>query len=57
MISSLLAAVVGLAVIRLVQGRGFARDGKTPEIVRLAVVSKVRCLIISFPVRVLDWRS
>ncbi|KAH9213840.1 aspartic peptidase domain-containing protein [Leptodontidium sp. 2 PMI_412] len=40
MISSLLAVVVGLAVIRLVEGRGFARDGKTPGIVRLAVLSK-----------------
>lgn len=44
MISScLLAGFATLSVLQLqlVDGRGFARDGKTPGIVRLAVVSKV----------------
>lgn len=42
MISSLLStAIAALAVVQLVECGSFARDGKTPGIVRLAVVSKV----------------
>jgi len=49
MISSFLTtASAALAVLQLVECGSFARDGKTPGIVRLAVVSKA-CFLLSIP--------